>query len=211
MVAFHIEEVIFLIYNSLRKVPDSLGGLCFVMYIFKKKIFVQIDIYLQSKEKHNQIVTAEERQALLSFAKQCKRQEIGEITIEDLQKYREYLSNKYPGQYSVICFMKYIRQFFKYYARIGETIIIPDSITEKGLFTLFSVVKSDILFDMKTPKKMGRPLDVKTAQKIRHLRDNAKLSFREIARALNKDVANVHRWYNYPINTTEREEAVVES
>lgn len=195
----------------MRKVPDSLGGLCFVMYIFKKKIFVQIDIYLQSKEKHNQIISPEERQSLISLAKQCKRQEIGEITIDDLEQYRQYLYKKYQGQYYQIEVMKYIRCLFRYYARIGETNIIPESITEKGLFSLFSVVKSDILFDMKTTKKMGRPLDIKTAEKIRHLRDNAKLSFREIARALNKDVANVHRWYNYPMPRNEKIEDVVKS
>ncbi len=46
-------------------------------------------------------------------------------------------------------------------------------------------------------KVIGRPRQIENIEKTKFLKENGKLTFREIARVLRRDVKTIHRWYGY--------------
>lgn len=134
-------------------------------------------------------------QILLEFARNVGKERIEECTLNDIQSfYKHILATRTP--FTAVMYMQKLRKFFRQHR--GENVLSPDQIRDNPLNSVD--IKDIIPIMQKYQKgKPGRPKDLKSIQKVKLLREEGKLSFREIARALNKDLRQVYVWYNYKV------------
>lgn len=153
------------------------------MWFRKKEIIKQIERY--NKDWYE----------LREFAASVKRERIEEYTLEDIQSfYKHILATRTP--FTAVKYMQVLRKFFRHYR--GQNVLRADLIKDNPLNSVD--IKVIIPVMQKYQKgKPGRPKDLKSIQKVKLLREEGKLSFREIARALNKDLRQVYVWYNYKV------------
>lgn len=149
----------------------------------KKELIKQIERY--GKDAH----------MLLEFAESVGRECMEEVCLSDVQAfYRQIWATRTP--FTAIAYMQALRKFFRHHR--GQNVLKADLIKDNPLN---SVDINVIIPPMQKYQKgkPGRPKDLKSIQKVKLLREEGKLSFREIARALNKDLRQVYVWYNYKV------------
>lgn len=151
-------------------------------------IFYEIEEYLAWRETIC-VVYQEHKDVIWNFARRIEKKEIKDIEPSDLITYFEYLRTIHNTQHSLNEAVKAIRCFIRYYRARKYTTLNADDIQ------VDLSEHCDILKPMKTKKKLGRPLDIETRNKVAELRRTTKLSFRQIARVVEKDVSQVHYYY----------------
>lgn len=161
----------------------------------KTKLQYQVEEYIAWKKERGIDVTTWgtiSKFTEFNFAKKS----IEEITPEDIQKYYEHIITTENTKYFIQLGMKDVRVMFRWFKARKYKVVEPDLIGEEGL-----TIKSEnaIIEDMTAMKRMGRPPKTKLIEKVKSLRDINKLSFREIARVVKKDVSQVHVWYYYDL------------
>lgn len=153
------------------------------MWFRKKELIRQIEKY--NKDRHT----------LLEFAENSKRDCIEQCTLNDIKAfYRHIIATRTP--FTAIGYMQALRKFFRYYR--GQNVLPAVLIKDNPLNSVDIKVIMPVMQKYQKGKP-GRPKDLKSIQKVKLLREEGKLSFREIARALNKDLRQVYVWYNYKV------------
>lgn len=90
--------------------------------------------------------------------------------------------------------MKALRKFFRWQS-VGLN-FRPNDI--KDDMSLDYVGGNVTLEPMKKIDRRGRPVDMEMVKKVKFLKDNGDLTFREVAAIVKKDIKRVHQWYHYP-------------
>lgn len=187
--------------SSVR--PPVTRWLCVMNFKFlqvKTKLQSQVEDYIAWKEKKG--VDVDRYGTVSKFITYMKgKDSIEDIHKEDLQKYYEYVNTIENTKYFINETMKDIRVMYRWFKARRFNVVDPDIIGERGLTV---EAKSDTLDYMTEPKtRIGRPPKIELIKKVKSLRDINKLSFREIARVIRKDVSQVHVWYYYDLTKSE--------
>lgn len=162
-----------------------------INFFQKNKIEYQIEEYIEWKQEKEHFPDLD---TLKSFLKFCAKKDIRDIREVDVQNYYRYLDKKINTAFQMSCAMKEIRRMFRYFKARKYDVVNPNLVYEHRI--LIVPTESDTMDGMKM-LKVGRPPHIEDIRKIKTLRDKAKLSFREISRALGKDVKNIYYQYNY--------------
>lgn len=167
------------ICNRTRVPPVRPAGFRFMFWHRKTELEKQILEYNKDTD------------TLLEFARTSGKKRIEEVTIEDVKTfYKLIFEARTP--FTALDYMKILRKFFREHR--GENILDPKQIMDNPFD---SVVRNDIIPRMSTVKKRGkgRPAQIDIIKKVISLREKEGLSFRAIARALDRDLGQVHVWY----------------
>lgn len=129
---------------------------------------------------------------LLDFARCVGKPTIEDICLEDIKTYYKAIVEPQNARWLRESLMKAVRKFFM--TNRGQNVLKWREISDNPLD---SVARNDILPPMPTVKKKGkgRPAQVELIKKVISLREKERLSFRAIARALDRDLGQVHVWY----------------
>lgn len=177
--------------------PTVTRGFCVMDLKFfrvKTKIQVQVEEYIAWKKSRGVNVS----ETLSEFIKYIQKEDIEAIRPEDIQRYYYRLKEIENAKYFIMLAMKDIRVMLRWFKARKHNVMDPDMIGNKGLtFDLENAMIDDTM----QIKKTGRPPKVALIKKVKSLRDINKLSFREIARVIKKDVSQVHVWYYYDLTT----------
>lgn len=174
--------------------PAVTRGLCVMNLKFfkiKTKIQLQVEAYIAWKKSKGVTVS----DTIIDFIKYARKENIESINPRNIQNYYLSIKDVVEGKYFLQQAMKDIRVMFRWFKARKFHVIDPNIIGDKGLtFEL----EDDILDSIMEEKpRIGRPPKVALINKVKSLRNINKLSFREIARVIRKDVSQVHVWYYY--------------
>lgn len=153
----------------------------------------------------------EHKERLTLFVKTMKVEDACDIQHEQVTSYLNNLKSKHTA-YVVMSHMKTIRSFLNYSYRRGYRCINPKliRIKENGdIMVLKNVGENARMVLPNMQKPLGRPANVEYIEKVKLLKDQAKLSFRQIAKAINKDVSQVYVWYTYPMDKLSKRKAAI--
>lgn len=173
----------------------------FVMFLFqvKTKIQYQLEEYIEWKSRFSTRSASDHKEVLVYFIKKFKYKDIKEVDLNIIKQFRLELTNT-SSRYTTHKAMQALRCFSRYYKK--QISYNPESIKDDQIVeipTNLPVVEgSDSIKPMKD-KLLGRPPKVALIKAVKELRDDKKMSFRAIARELNKDVSQVYVWYKYEI------------
>lgn len=158
----------------------------------KTKIQVQVEEYIAWKKIRGVSVSHNIHQ----FVNYLAKDSVEDIFPKDIQRYYHHLCEKENAKFFIHMAMKDVRVMFRWFKTRKYNVLEPDVIGNEGLtFNL-----EDAIIDyMPKIKRMGRPPKVSLIEKVKSLRDINKLSFREIARVIKKDVSQVYVWYYYDL------------
>lgn len=133
-----------------------------------------------------------DQEVLLEFARTVAKSRIEEVTLEDIKGYYKAIVDPKNSNWERTSMMLAVRKFFR--ANRGENVLKAKLILDNPLN---SVAINDKVQFMQNEKKRGkgRPAQVEIIKKVISLREKEKLSFRAIARALDRDLGQVHVWY----------------
>jgi hypothetical protein len=172
----------------------------FVMIFFKikTKLQYQIEEYISYKEKFSYWSALEHKKVLNDFVSRFNYTNISQIIIGDIQEvYNDIRINATP--YTAKKFMQAMRGFFRYFHANKVECLNPRLLEDGGVINLTDVGNSVIIPMMKR-QKPGKRVNEELVRKVKFLKDQGNLSFRQIAKALRKDVKNVYTWYScYPL------------
>lgn len=168
----------------------------FNIFRVKTKIQIQLEEYVRFKATTSPFIAEDQNLLLKDFIKEIGNLSLDEITAENIEDYHTKIKNSLSG-YKVILTMQAIRSFIRFHKH--DTNLLADKITNTGIDDLGDVGKIIPVVPTVRPK-IGRPMNLALVKKVKRLRDNEKLSFRAISKALNKDVKNIHIMYNYDIS-----------
>lgn len=157
------------------------GGISFMWFI-KSELKKKIDKY------------GKDREILLELARSVRKPRIEEITLEDIKGFYTSVVDLKNGQWERNSYMLAVRKFFRWHS-VGIS-FRPNQITDN--MSLDIVGDNDILEPMKKIERRGRPIDMEMVKKVKFLKDNGDLTFREVAAIVKKDIKRVHNWYHYP-------------
>lgn len=175
------------------------GYFCFMFEIFRRKSQIELHLeeYLSWKTRYSPYIAEKHAEILRCFVKHFKYKNLKEFSLQDFKNYYEHCRNISNGtEYNSICIMEAIRGLLSYYKRSHN--INPRTVTNRGVVELQYVEDNAIVPVMKQIKR-GRPLKVALIEQVKRLRDNENLSFRAIAKAMNKDVSQVYVWYKFDL------------
>lgn len=133
-----------------------------------------------------------DQETLLEFARTVAKPRIEEVTMEDVKGYYRKVIEPMNSLWERTTTMKAVRKFFRYYR--SENTLNPRWISDNPLETVeLNVIMP---FMQKTEKKKrGRPANVEMINKVKVLREQGQLTFRQIAAAIGEDVRQAHLWY----------------
>jgi hypothetical protein len=158
----------------------------------KTKLQVQASEYVNWKKERGSNVA----ESIADFIEFVKKNSIEEVRPVDIINYYAHIKEKLDAKYFVNLAMKDLRVMFRWFKARKYDVIDPDIIGDNGLtFEL----EGAIIPQMTETKRLGRPPKIEIIKKVKSLRDINKLSFREIARVVKKDVSQVHVWYYYEL------------
>lgn len=167
----------------------------FNIFRVKTKIEIQVEEYVRFKSETAPFIAKDHKSILGDFLKQTSNKKVSEITLEELHIYHQKIRLNMTA-FTCVKHMRAIRGFIRFHK--NDTEIGFKSITNDGIVISRGVGKKTVPLPDIRPK-LGRPLNIELVKKIKRLRNNEKLSFRAIGKALGKDVKNVYRMYKYEI------------
>lgn len=162
----------------------------FKFFSIKTKLQMQVEEYIAYKARSAPHIAADHKEILREFISFVTYKTITEITITDVETYYIHISRQ-NTPYTSVRKMQCIRAFLRYHKH--DTAIRPDDVTNTGVECVGEKPVEEPLILL----RKGRPRDVELANKVKRLRDIEHLSFRAIAKALNKDVKNVYLMYKH--------------
>jgi len=172
----------------------------FVMFnIFrvKTKIQLQCEEYITWKASpgggNSPFIARDQDEILKAFIKFVNKSSLSEVSLEQIEAYHTKIKREMTP-YTTIDHMKAIRAFIRFHKR--DTDLEAEEVTNQGVVELQDVGKSDIVVPMKRAK-LGRPMNVELVKKVKRLRDKENLSYRQISRALGKNLKSVYLMYHY--------------
>ena len=170
-------------------------GFVFMFNIFQKKLIeIQIEEYLIWKKAHGICIPEDTNRAFVKF---CNKKDIRDIESDDVQKYHDYLKNVIQSDFPIYTAMKDVRCIFRYFKARKYEVVNPNLINEHGVLTKPTV--GDIIGNMTKSKKVGRPPHIENIKKIKFLKDEGHLTFREIGAVMKKDVKTIYDQYHYQL------------
>lgn len=167
----------------------------FNIFRIKNRINIQIEEYVDFKSKKSKFIAQRQKIEIDKFIDSVGCKTVGEITGSHISQYHGILVRENSRFFSIQA-MQAIRAFIRFHK--NDTDLIADCITDYGIINMKNVGRKVIEIPQ-VVKKLGRPKNVELAKRIKRLRDNEKLSFRAISKALGKDVKNIHTMYKYDI------------
>jgi len=185
-----------IVISRLSIKPTVRRGLYVMIFNFlkvKTKLEIQIEEYLTWKSKFSIYTAATHKDVLEDFRNSYNYKSLAEIMLSDIEDFHQK-KRETTTVYSSIRAMEALRGFMGYYYRQKQHSINPKLLTNQGVARLQEVEESDTIITMKREKR-GRPLNVELIKQVKRLRDNEGLEFRQIGRALGKDVSQVYVWY----------------
>jgi arsenate reductase-like glutaredoxin family protein len=164
----------------------------FTIFKVKTKLQYQVEDYLRHKKERGVDVS----DTIVTFVDYVKKCAVEEILPDDIQNFYLHLKEKENTKYFISQNMKDVRVMFRWFKARKHNVVEPDIIGEEGL-TNANI--NAIMEQMEAKVRIGRPPKVELIKKVKSLRDTNKLSYREIARVLRKDVSQVYVWYKYDL------------
>jgi hypothetical protein len=185
-----------LVISRVSGKPVVTRGLFVMLEMFKvkTKIQLQVEEYLQWKSTFSIYTAKGHREVLTEFVKKYNYKTLSDVVLDDIRDYHQSASSRFGAVKS----MEAIRGFLSYFYRQKQHKIDPKQVTNQGVAELREVEESDSIITMRRPKR-GRPLKIELIKQVKRLRDNEKLEFRQIGRALGKDVSQVYVWYKFKL------------
>lgn len=150
------------------------------MFFRKKEIDKQIESYGQDQE------------TLKEFSRFIQKPTLQQITLEDIKLFYASVVDPNPSLFRRNETMKAVRKFFRHYR--GENILKADYIRDNPLNVVVEYDRIPVMQkEQKRPR--GRPANIKMIKKVKVLREDGELSFRQIGKAIGKDSRQAHMWY----------------
>lgn len=143
--------------------------------------------YLKWKEGDSSYIAEAHKIVLTTFVNTFEYKDISDIKTDDIQIFY----NQSGTNYNKTKAMEAIRAFLRWTRK--EHSIDPETITNKGIVLTYVGQNDKIEPIMK--RKPGRKLNVELVKKVKLLKDKGNLSYRQISKALGKDVKSVYYWY----------------
>lgn len=129
---------------------------------------------------------------LLEFARTVARPRIEECTLKDVKAYYTAVVEPVNSLHRRIEMMKAVRKFFREYR--GQNILKSSQIRDNPLKSVEEIAIVERMPENKK-NKVGRPPNLKMIEKVKVLREQGGLTFRQIAAAIGEDVRQAHLWY----------------
>lgn len=187
-----------LVISRMSIKPAVTRGFYVIMFnIFrvKTKLQLQLEEYIEFKSKSSPFIAKDHQELLRAFIKEVHHTNINEITPEEIEAHhKRMLSQK--TQYLTVKTMQAIRALMRFHKH--DTNIVADDISNTGMADMQNVGKNVPIPPITRPKR-GRPMNVELVKKVKILKDKGGLSYRQISKAIGKDVKNVYLMYNYDI------------
>lgn len=153
-------------------------------------IFYQIEEFIAWKSDRCSM-SQEDKNVLYDFARRSSKKDVKDISVEDIVSYIEHLKSIHQTQHPLDRAIITIRSFLRYFRARKYISIKADEIN------VDLTVADATIVEMQKNKKIGRPLDLATREKVKLLRSiENPPSFRQIARVIGKDVSTVHKHYH---------------
>lgn len=152
------------------------------------KIHEEIDYFLSKKYQKDIFA----RQSLYDLVRSSKLSQVESITMEHLKSYLAYIQASTGSNFLIQRHLMYLRGLLKYYKH-------PLRYTVHDFDIVENCQQVCIITPMAQKRKVGQPMNREAVLQVKKLRNKNKLTFREIASKMNKDLKTVYRWYSYTV------------